>query len=90
MNRTDFDERPRGIYRDSERGMILGVCAGIAGYFDCPLWLVRIGILVLAWFFPISVVVAYVVAAVLMRDRPLRYYGEGDERTFWQSHRHRS
>lgn len=88
MNHEEFDERPRRVYRDSERGLILGVCAGLAGFVDCPVWLVRVVALGVGWFFPVSVVVAYLIEALLMRERPLRYYGQGDERSFWQSHRH--
>ena len=85
------DEYPRQqIYRDSERGLILGVCAGLAASFDWPVWLTRAIALALAWFFPFTVVVAYSVAAVIMPERPLRYSGNGDERSCWQSRRHRS
>lgn len=90
MNRFDSEELPRRLYRDPERGMILGVCTGIAEYFDWPVWLTRVGALALLWFFVVPVIVAYLVAAVLMRERPLRYSGDGDERTFWQTHKHRS
>jgi len=90
MNHFDDESRSRRIYRDSERGVILGVCAGIAEHFDWPLWLTRIGALALGWFFTVPVVIAYLVAALLMPERPLRYYGDGDERAFWQSNRHRS
>ncbi|HET6588132.1 MAG TPA: PspC domain-containing protein [Oleiagrimonas sp.] len=90
MNHFDDESRSRRIYRDSESGVILGVCAGIAEHFDWPLWLTRVGALVLGWFFTVPAVIAYLVAALLMPERPLRYYGDGDERTFWQSRRHRS
>lgn len=91
MNHSDYESRPRRLCRDSERGVILGVCAGIAEYFDWPLWLTRVGTLALGWFFTIPVVIAYFVAALLLPERPLRYYGDGDERNFWQSDRqHRS
>ncbi len=90
MKRSCYDERPHRLYRDSERGVILGVCAGIAEHFDWPLWLTRIGTLVLGWFFVVPVIIAYIVAALLMPERPLHYYGDGDERAFWRSHRHRS
>ncbi len=90
MNHSHDDGRPRRFCRDSERGVILGVCAGLADYFDWPVWLTRLGTFALAWFFPVSVVVAYIVAALVMPERPLRYGGDGDERTFWRSSRHRS
>lgn len=73
------------LYRNSEMGVILGVCAGAAEYLDCPAWLARIGTLALAWVFPLAVGVAYLIAAVALPERPLRYRGEGDERAFWQS-----
>lgn len=90
MNRSRDEYRPHRFYRDSERGVILGVCAGLAEFFDCPVWLTRLGALVLGWFFPVTVIVAYVVTAIVTPDRPLRYSGNGDEHAFWQSRRHRS
>jgi phage shock protein C len=90
MNGSTDDYHRRRLYRDSERGLILGVCTGIAESFDWPVWLTRIGALALGWCFPVSAVVAYVVAALVMPERPLRYCGDGDERAFWQSRRHRS
>ena len=90
MNDSRDEYRPRRLYRDSERGVILGVCAGIAECFDWPVWLTRVGALALGWFFPVSVVVAYLVAALIMPERPLRYCGDGDERSCWQSRHDRS
>ncbi len=90
MNHSRGDYLPQKFYRDTERGVILGVCAGLAEYLGSPVWLTRIGALVLAWFFLVPVVVAYIVAAVILPVRPLRFYGDGDERTFWQSRRNRS
>jgi phage shock protein C len=90
MSQSRNEYHRRQFYRDSERGVILGVCAGIAECFDWPVWLTRVGAIALGWCFPVSVVVAYIVAALIMPERPLRYCGDGDERSYWQSHRHRS
>lgn len=90
MNDSRDGFRSRRLFRNSERGVILGVCAGLAESFDWPLWLTRLAALALGWFFPVTVVVAYVVAALIMPERPLRYCGDGDERSYWQSGRHRS
>ena len=90
MNASPDGYRSRRLYRDSERGVILGVCAGMAERFDWPVWLTRIAVLALGWVFPVTVVMAYLVAAIVVPVRPLRYCGEGDERTFWQSCRNRS
>lgn len=90
MNGSTDEDHRRRLHRDSERGLILGVCAGIAEAFDCPVWLTRVGALALGWCFPVSTVVAYVVAALLMPQRPLRYCGRGDERSCWQPRQHRT
>ncbi|MCX7514660.1 PspC domain-containing protein [Frateuria hangzhouensis] len=87
MNDSRDRYRPRRMYRNSERGVILGACAGLAECFDWPVWLTRVGVLALAWLFPVSVGVAYIVAGSIMPERPLRYCGKGDERSFWQSRR---
>lgn len=85
MNHSRDENRPHQFYRNSERGLILGVCAGIAEIFACSMWLTRGGAIALGWFFPITVVFAYGVAGLILPRRPLRYCGEGDERSFWQS-----
>lgn len=90
MNRQDYEDTSRRLYRDGERGVILGVCAGLAEYFDSPLWLVRLGAIVIGWCFVVPAIVAYLVAALVLPQRPLRYSGEGDERAFWQSRGRRS
>lgn len=89
MSNSSGEYRPHRLYRDTERGVILGVCAGIAECFDWPVWLTRLGALALAWCFPIPVAVIYILAGYILPERPLRYCGDGGERFFWQSHRGR-
>lgn len=86
LQRIRNDARAR-LYRDPEQGLILGVCAGLAGSLGCPTWLVRLAMLGLAWCYLVPTVVAYLVAALLLPERPLRYSGTGDEANFWRSHR---
>lgn len=88
--RYDDDFRPRRLCRDGERGVLWGVCAGIAGYFGWSPGLVRLAALAIGWFAPLHAIAAYAVAALLMPERPLRYEGHGDEREFWRSATHRS
>lgn len=91
MNHSDHGEsRPCRLYRDPEQGVIRGVCAGIANHFDCPPWLMRIGALALGWFFTVPAIIAYIMATLLIPERPLHYCGDGDERSFWQSGNRRS
>jgi phage shock protein C len=88
MNGSSDDYHRHRLHRDSERGLVFGVCAGIAEHFDWPAWVIRIGALALGWYFPTAAVVAYVVAALILPQRPLRYRGAGDERSCWQPRRH--
>lgn len=90
MNDSRNEYHPRQLYRDTERGVIFGICAGIAEAFQWPVWLTRIGALALGWLFPVSVVVIYALASMILPKRSLRYCGDGDERSFWQSRSHRS
>lgn len=90
MSHSPEEPHRRQLYRNSERGVILGVCAGVAEHFNWPLWLTRMAVLALGWCFPATVVATYVAAALILPERPLRYYGDGDERTCWQPRRHRS
>jgi len=89
MKHTHCNHPSHRLYRDAERGVILGVCAGIAERFDLPLWLTRIGALAIGWVLTVPAIVAYLVAALLMPERPLHYCGD-DERAFWQSRNRRS
>lgn len=74
----------RRLYRDRENGLILGLCAGLADYFDLNVLLVR-GVAVLALLLaPVPVGLTYLVAALLLRDRPLRTRDHHRERDFWR------
>ncbi|MBU1310920.1 MAG: PspC domain-containing protein [Gammaproteobacteria bacterium] len=48
---------------------VSGVCAGFAGYYQQPRWLIRILAVALLLMFPIATIVAYLVAAVVLPDR---------------------
>lgn len=87
MNLSRDRYRRHRLSRDSKRGAILGVCTGIAEFFDGPVWLTRVGAIVLGWFFPVHVAVAYIVAALIMPDRSRRDESDSDEDTRWQSPR---
>lgn len=75
---------PRGLYRDRENGWIFGVCAGIADRFNLRLSAVRlvaaISLLVFFW----ATVLVYILATVLIREKPLMYSGRVSEHEFWR------
>lgn len=75
------------LRRDMAHGKIAGVCAGLADYFDLNVKIIRVGWILAAIFvFPVPII-AYGVAAILMKTRretaPL-YESQEDER-FWRS-----
>lgn len=60
----------RGLYRDSRRGKIAGVCAGLADYFGVELWIMRllaVSGLIFAGFITVT---AYLAAWLLLDKRP--------------------
>ncbi len=85
--------KPRLLYRDRERGLIMGVCAGVSEFFDWNLLTVRLITLVMLMVAFLPTALVYFTAGFLLRDRPLRYYGEDDpeswrdEIRFWRQHR---
>lgn len=61
------------LYRNPRRGMIFGVCAGIAEYFGFDLNVTRIIVVVGALFAAPFVCVAYILLGLLL---PVRAYGD--------------
>lgn len=62
------------LYR-SRGGLIAGVCKGIAERFDISVFWTRaafVGMTVLFWFWPM--VILYIIAALLLKKEPYRYY----------------
>jgi len=55
----------------SNNGMIAGVCAGIADYFDLDPTLVRIGYILLSVFTAFAGVLAYLILWIVMPKREI-------------------
>ncbi|AEC01380.1 PspC domain-containing protein [Parasphaerochaeta coccoides] len=67
-----YGHEGRKLYR-SRYGLILGVCQGIATWAELPVWVVRVGVIILAAstaFFPVAF--CYLLAALLMEPEPVR------------------
>ena len=72
------------LWRDTDRGIIAGVCAGIAGYIGVEPIVVRlVAVLGLVFFFP-PTIVAYVILALVLRPKPPALYASPDEEAFWR------
>ncbi len=75
-----------GLYR-SRHGVLLGVCRGVADYFDIKvLWvrIIMVVIFLLSGFWP--VIGIYLVAALLMKPEPPQSFVNDDERNFYDSY----
>lgn len=79
-----YPDRSR-LYRDRERGMLAGVCAGIADYFGFSLCGTRIATVMLSLVLLPWVFIGYIALAMMLpvKTRPL-YRDEGEEQ-FWRS-----
>jgi phage shock protein C len=75
------------LYKDSENGLLLGVCAGIADYLDTNVLFVRAAAVLTLLFLFIPAVLSYVIAGLLLKEPPLRYRGSVEERWFWGGRR---
>ncbi len=72
------------LYRDSENGVVMGVCAGLAHCLDLSRTGVRIVAFVSLLIFTGATLLAYFVAGFLLRDRPL-HHDSRRERRFWSA-----
>jgi len=86
MNAAGRNEpNPRRLYRDTENGMVAGVCAGIADYFGIRVsalrWLTALACL---FVFP-AIFICYVLAAFLLPRKPVGLYRNAGEETFWRT-----
>jgi phage shock protein C len=75
-----------GLYR-SRQGIILGVCRGIAEYFDFSVpWARTIALLLLLMSGVWPVVAIYLLAALLMKPEPVVPIATEEEREFYDSY----
>ena len=80
------NERRRGLYR-SRRGIILGVCRGLAEYLDASVFWVRMGVVALLFLTGLWPTVAvYVVAALIMKKEPVVAFASESEWEFYDSY----
>jgi phage shock protein C len=75
---------PHRLYRDRENRKIMGVCAGVAGYFGIDPLPLRIALIVAAFCFPFPVIPGYFVLGALLPKRPKALYGSPEEESLWR------
>lgn len=82
---TRYDKQG-GIYRARD-GVFLGVCKGVADYFDFSVFWVRMALVVIfifSGFWP--VIGVYLVAAFFMKPKPVKPIESEEERDFYDSY----
>lgn len=79
-----YDPQQR-LYRNRETGVILGVCAGLAEYFNVEVWVVRVIAVISLYFFTIVTGAVYLGLGLMLRDRPLMYRSDYSENDFWRN-----
>jgi phage shock protein C len=72
------------LWRDTDRGIVAGVCAGIADYVGVEPIVVRLVAVVGLVFFFLPTMAAYVILAVVLRPKPPALYESRDEESFWR------
>src|SRR5690606_2236827 len=76
------------LYRNSEKGMVFGVCAGLADYFGFDVTVVRVLAVLGTLFFPGPlVIVGYLIMALLLpkHSRPATTVLDDAEESVWRS-----
>lgn len=84
--RRFFDEDRKGPYR-SRKGMLLGVCRGLAEYLDFSvggLRLIVIGLAIFTAFWPVTGL--YILAAILMKPEPVLPFESDEDEEFYDSY----
>jgi phage shock protein C len=76
--------RRSGLYRNTERGRLFGVCAGLADYFGISPFVVRIAAVIALFMFPPPTVICYFLAALLIDRAPPDLYHSDAEKEFWR------
>ncbi|CAO3448559.1 Phage shock protein C [Azospirillum argentinense] len=75
---------PHRLYRDPQRGVVGGVCAGIADYFGFRPGLARLALVLGLFFFMPPLILAYVIAVLVLPVKPPAVYRNPEEEAFWR------
>lgn len=79
---------PNKLYKDTRNGRFMGVCAGIADYFDTRPSVIRFLVVLGALFTGIiGVLICYVILGVILDKKPDDLYDEPEEDQFWRQAR---
>jgi len=73
------------LYRDPNNAKLGGICAGIARYFECEIWLVRL-ITVTLFLFSLGtwVIIAYIALYFMLDEAPKKFDHEAGFNSIYQ------
>ncbi|QOC23605.1 envelope stress response membrane protein PspC [Wenzhouxiangella sp. AB-CW3] len=84
---TDYNpQRPsrNRLYRDKDRAILAGVCAGVADWTGVNRIALRLIVILLAIPFTPVIIIGYLVMWILVPKRPRDLYRDEREEAFWQ------
>ncbi|OHC75654.1 MAG: hypothetical protein A3G18_00410 [Rhodospirillales bacterium RIFCSPLOWO2_12_FULL_58_28] len=81
------DPSPTRLYRDPANGHLMGVCAGIADYFDISPSTVRVIAVISLVFFTVPTAIAYFAAGMMLEAKPATLYASREQEDFWREMR---
>lgn len=83
-----FKKSPTRLYKDTRNGKCMGVCAGVADYFDINVTAVRIlTILATIFFAGPLMIIGYVIMGFVLDPKPVDLYEDEQEEEFWKQTR---
>jgi phage shock protein C len=76
------DSRHR-LYRDTENGLLAGVCAGIADYLGTERIVIRLAFVLALFLVVVPAALAYILLAIALPKRSPALYASAEEAAFW-------
>ncbi|MGY6588279.1 MAG: envelope stress response membrane protein PspC [Wenzhouxiangella sp.] len=83
MNRGPGSNERHRLYRDKDRALLAGVCAGLADWLGFNRTALRIIVALLALPFTAVMVIGYLALWILIPKRPRSLYRDDEEAAFW-------
>ncbi len=80
---TEMPSRNR-LYRNKDRALIGGVCAGISDWLGLNLTALRVVVVILSLFFFPVIPIGYLLLWLLLPKRPINLYRDPKEEAFWR------
>ncbi|MCG8434829.1 MAG: envelope stress response membrane protein PspC [Gammaproteobacteria bacterium] len=80
-------DSPRHLYRDPEKSLILGVCAGLADYIGANRTAVRLAVCFVSIFFLPFAIFLYLLLGFILPRKPKDLYKNKEDEHFWREMR---